>query len=129
MYNFIWPADDPAKVIIFNSLTTALAEVDKDYLDLLELSRFDYDTLPDTLKQFASALKQGGFVLDDEVDELKILKYVYNSNKYNRTGIGFTVAPTMHCNFACTYCYEQAGENENSPGKTPSCRRTCRKNC
>jgi len=111
MYNFIWPADDPAKVIVFNSLTTALAEVEKTYLDLLDLPRFDYDTLPDPARRFADGLKQGGFILDDAADELKILKFAYNSNKYNRMGIGFTVAPTLQCNFACTYCYEQAGEN------------------
>ncbi|MCL6612918.1 MAG: radical SAM protein [Peptococcaceae bacterium] len=111
MYNFIWPADDPAKVMIFNSLTTALAEVEKTHLDLLDLPRFDYDTLPDAARRFAEGLKQGGFVLDDAADELKILKFAYNSNKYNRMAIGFTVAPTLRCNFACTYCYEQAGEN------------------
>lgn len=79
-YNFIWPADDPAKVIVFNSLTTALAEVEKTYLDLLDLPRFDYDTLPDPARRFADGLKQGGFILDDAADELKILKYAYNSN-------------------------------------------------
>jgi uncharacterized protein len=116
MYNFIWPTDDPAKVMIFNSLTTALAEVEKTHLDLLSLPRFDYDTLPDVARRFVDALKQGGFVLDDEADELKILKFAYNSSKYDRMWIGFTVAPTLRCNFACTYCYEQAGENEKRDG-------------
>lgn len=40
-YNFIWPADDPAKVMIFNSLTTALVEVEKTHPALLDLPRFD----------------------------------------------------------------------------------------
>ncbi len=116
-YNFIWPADDPAKAMVFNSLTTALAEVEKTHLYLLDLPRFDYDTLPDAARRFADGLKQGGFVLDDAADELKILKFAYNSNKYNRMGISFTVAPTLRCNFACTYCYEQAGKNERRDGQ------------
>ena len=111
IYNFIWPTDDPAKAMIFNSLTTSLSEVEKTYIDLLNVQRFDYDTLSADAKQFIDALKQGGVVLDDAADELKILKFAYNSNKYNRMSLGFTIAPTLRCNFACTYCYEQSGEN------------------
>lgn len=112
-YNFIWPTDDSERMMVFNSLTTSLVEVGKTCIDLLNVPQFDYDALPDAAKQFADGLKQGGFVLDDEVDELKILKFAYNSNKYDRMGIGFTVAPTLRCNFACTYCYEQSGENQD----------------
>lgn len=112
IYNFIWPADNPEKAMLFNSLTTSLAEVEKTHIDLLNVPQFDYDTLPVDAKQFIDGLKQGGFVLDDAADELKILKFAYNSNKYNRLGIGFTVAPTLRCNFACTYCYEQSGESQ-----------------
>lgn len=113
IYNFIWPIEDPEKVMLFNSLTTSLAEVEKTHLDLLDVPRFDYDTLPADTKQFIDGLKQGGYVLDDEADDLKILKFAYNSGKYNRLGIGITIAPTLRCNFACTYCYEQSGENQN----------------
>lgn len=111
-YNFIWPADDPEKVIVFNSLTTALVEVEKAGADLLNVSGFAYDTLSWDEKQYVNGFRQGGFILDDDADELKILKYAYNSIKYDRMGLGFTIAPTLRCNFACTYCYEQAGENQ-----------------
>lgn len=113
LYNFIWPTDDPGKVMLFNSLTTSLAEVENTHIDLLKFPQFNYDTLPADTKQFIDGLKQGGFVLDYTADELKILKFAYNSNKYNRLGLGFTAAPTLRCNFACTYCYEQAGENQD----------------
>lgn len=112
-YNFIWPTDDPGKVMLFNSLATSLAEVENTYIDLLNLPRFDYDSLPVDTKQFVDGLNQGGFVLDDEADELKILKFTYNINKYNRLGLALTIAPTLGCNFACTYCYEQSGESQD----------------
>jgi len=109
-YNFIWATDDPDKVMVFNSLTTSLVEVGKKYADLLNASQFDYDALSFGQKQFVDGLKQGGFVLDDGVDELKILKYAFNSYKYDRMGLSLTIAPTLACNFFCTYCYEQVGE-------------------
>jgi len=113
IYNFIWPTGNPEKIMIFNSLTTSLAEVGRTYAELLNGPRFEYDALPEDARQFIDGLKQGGFVLEDETDELKVLKFAYNSIKYNRMGLGFTIAPTLRCNFACTYCYEQAGENQD----------------
>ncbi|MHB8918034.1 MAG: radical SAM protein [Desulfocucumaceae bacterium] len=112
-YNFIWPSDEPGKVMVFNSLTTSLVEVGMTHAELLDVPRFEYHTLPEALKQFADGLRQGGFVLEDEIDELKILKFAYNSRRYDRLGLGFTIAPTLRCNFACTYCFEQAGENQD----------------
>jgi uncharacterized protein len=112
-YNFIWHTDNQEKVMIFNSLTTSLVEVRKTYADLLDNPWFDYNALPVDKKHFVDWLKQSGFVLDDQVDELKILKFIYNSNKYDRMDLGLTVAPTLRCNFACSYCYEQSGENQS----------------
>lgn len=112
-YNFIWSTDDPEKVMIFNSLTTSLVEVEKTNIDLLNVQQFDYDALPADKKQFVDGLMPGGFVLDDAADELKILKFAHNSNKYDRMGLGFTIAPTLRCNFNCAYCYEQSGESQD----------------
>lgn len=120
VYNFIWPADDSEKIIVFNSLTTALVEIDKTYLALLNIPWFDYETLPHGIRQFTDGLIPGGFLLADEVDELKILKFTYNSNKYDRRLLGLTIAPTLHCNFSCSYCYEQSDENHTGPNGLPS---------
>lgn len=99
--------------MVFNSLTTSLVEVEKTHIDLLDRSRFDYDTLTPGQKRFVDALGPGGFVLEEATDEQKILKFFFDSNKYDRRGLGFTIAPTLRCNFSCTYCYEQAGENQD----------------
>jgi uncharacterized protein len=112
-YNFIWPTDIQEKVMIFNSLTTSLVEVGKTNIELLNLPEFDYDSQPDSAKDFINALKQGGFVLDDSVDELRILKFAYNSIKYDQMSMAIAIAPTLRCNLACTYCYEHSDENQD----------------
>lgn len=111
-FNYIWPSDEPGKLILFNSLTTALVEISELYAGLLEQSIIDYDAITSFARLFLDGLKQGGFVLEDEIDELKILQYNYNNTKYNRSVLGLTVAPTLRCNFQCAYCYEQPGEGE-----------------
>lgn len=112
-YNFIWPASDAGNVIVFNSLTTSLVETGLRHIDLLTAPRFDYDTLPEAARQFVDGMKQGGFILEDEIDELKLLQFSYNSGKYDRRRLYLTIAPTLRCNFACSYCFEQAAHNQN----------------
>lgn len=113
-YNFIWPVRGQEKVIIFNSRTTALIEVEKTKIDLLTLGQFEYDSLSPDEKKFVNDLKFGGFVLDDVLDEIKILKFTYNNIKYNGLGLGLTIAPTLQCNFDCSYCYEKSIENQSN---------------
>lgn len=111
-YNFIWSIDDPEKVMIFNSLTTALAEVRKSRIDLLNIPQFDYALLPEKEWKFVDELRKGGFVVDDTADELRMVKFNYNSDKYDSPIARLVIAPTLACNFACSYCFEQSDESQ-----------------
>jgi len=110
-YNFTWRTDDPSKVIIFNSVTTALVEAAAQHIHLLECPRIDYCALPPGARSFVDRLKPGGFVLDDATDELQSLKFAVNATKYNSANLRLAIAPTLRCNFACTYCYEQSADS------------------
>ncbi|AGL02256.1 radical SAM/SPASM domain-containing protein [Desulfoscipio gibsoniae] len=111
-YNFIWPAENSDNMIIYNSMTGGLVETEKTCIDLLSADRIDYNSLSPRGKQFIDRMKQGGFVIDDVVDELLILKKMYNSSKYNRSKLPITIVPTMRCNFDCIYCFQHPGEGE-----------------
>lgn len=102
--------------MIFNSLTTALAEVRKSRIDLLNVPQFDYALLPENERQFVDELRKGGFVVDDTADELRMVKFNYNSDKYDSPIARLVIAPTLACNFACSYCFEQSdkSQSENS---------------
>jgi uncharacterized protein len=109
-YNFIWPSDDPQKVILFNSFTTALAEVGRVFAPILECPQIDYQSLSPAVQAFVDRLKPGGFVIDDDIDELALLKFAWDRRKYQSTALGLTVATTMLCNFSCPYCFEKPGK-------------------
>jgi uncharacterized protein len=112
VYNFVWSTDDPEKAIIFNSLTTALAEVKTSRIDLLNIPQFDYAFLPENERQFVDELQRGGFVVDDTADELRMVKFAYNSDKYDSSLVRLVIAPTLACNFACSYCFEQSDQSD-----------------
>lgn len=51
-------------------------------------------------------MEDAGFIVDDNIDELSILKYRYYKGK-NSSAI-INIALTLMCNFECPYCYEAA---------------------
>ncbi len=56
-------------------------------------------------------LKKGGFILENDINELELLKLVRLQGQYNSSSLGLTLAPTLGCNFNCVYCYEEDHNN------------------
>jgi uncharacterized protein len=44
--------------------------------------------------------------MNDNIDELKLIKFRHFNGKFSNESLGLTIAPTLNCNFACPYCYE-----------------------
>lgn len=112
-YNFIWPSDDGDTLLLFNSLSMALREMDTICQELLQTPQFDYTTLTAVQQRYVRQLQPQGFVIPDEVNEEKVLQALYRSSAYDRVNLHLAIAPTLECNFSCTYCYQQPGEMDN----------------
>jgi uncharacterized protein len=106
-YNFIWTAEN-GKKIAFNSLTCALAEIEEDFEEILnDIDNISVDSLDDHKKELVRQMLEGGYIVgDDEVDELKLLKFRNLHGKFFNEHLNIVIAPTLQCNFACKYCYE-----------------------
>jgi len=50
-------------------------------------------------------LIKGRFLIDDDLDELQLLKLRNNTARFNPNGLGLVITPTLFCNFDCPYCY------------------------
>lgn len=105
-YNIIVKTYDD-KTLAFNSTSCALAEVNSDFLHILEnIESLDMNNLDIKTQDLIAQMKEGSFVIPEEVDEIKQIKIMHNKGRYNNIGLGFTIAPTLSCNFKCPYCYE-----------------------
>jgi uncharacterized protein len=95
-------------VLGFNCVSCGFAEFDKDTYDLLKSLDGNGNAKVNMAfpENYLQELQRGKFVVDDDVNEVDALKQLYNSTRYNTSGFGLTIAPTMGCNFRCTYCYE-----------------------
>lgn len=89
--------------LMFNSRTIATAALDRPALDILDTVRQGNEVKETDL---VKEMKRVGFLVDDATDELQQLEMNYNLGKYEKSGLGLVIAPTMACNFACPYCFE-----------------------
>jgi uncharacterized protein len=63
---------------------------------------------PETLADPAvRQLWKSGFLIPDERDELAQLEAQYRHERESRANLSLTIAPTINCNFRCTYCYQE----------------------
>lgn len=103
-YNFIKKYDD--NVIFFNSLTGALAIVDENFLKAYSDVENGNFCIDDISSELFKNMCESGAILDDEVDEIELVKYYRYLGKYNSNTLSLTIAPTLDCNFRCPYCFE-----------------------
>jgi len=105
-YNIILTMDDGTK-IAFNSMTCALAEINEDFIEIIEkIDSLQYEKLDAKQKLLVDKMLEGNYIVHDNIDELKLIKYKHLSGKFNNESLGLTIAPTLSCNFECPYCYE-----------------------
>ncbi|MGB9679662.1 MAG: hypothetical protein ACPL3A_06620 [Thermoanaerobacteraceae bacterium] len=105
-YNIILTMDD-GKKIAFNSMSCALAEINDDFIEIIEkIDSLQYEKLDAKQKLLVDEMLEGNYIVHDNIDELKLIKYKHLSGKFNNESLGLTIAPTLSCNFECPYCYE-----------------------
>ncbi len=91
-----------SEYVLFNTLTNAAAYIDAETKRLLEENP---DAISGDIKEM---FLENGFVVEDDCDERKIVRYHFDKNKYNVNphNLSYAVAMTYACNLKCPYCYE-----------------------
>lgn len=92
-------------VVAYNSYTNSLIKLTD--LEYEEYKSFSKDNSYKLDIDFKDGLYKCGFLIDDSVDELDVLKYRMLSGRYDKRVLALTIAPTLNCNFRCIYCYEK----------------------
>lgn len=108
-YNFFFDFEkDEKKVVAYNARTNSLALMDKR-----DLNKFlDFDKEKNSIsEELLNDLEYGGFIVQDDYDELKEIKYSLFKSRFETSSLGLTIAPTLNCNFGCVYCYEKSSRN------------------
>lgn len=91
-------------LLIYNSATSGIILLNEEYTKKYQQIKEGADI--SQYQDLIAQLEKCGMLVDDSIDEVSEVKIksriVQHSNE-----IDFTIAPTMNCNFACPYCYEE----------------------
>jgi uncharacterized protein len=107
--------------IAFNARTGAVALMTEDnYRVYLELTKkmelgAGVTELNAVESELLKQLEYGSFMYPDATDEFQSLKFMHGSARYDRRLLGLVIAPTMACNMACPYCFENNKRGKMSP--------------
>lgn len=103
-YNVIYTQE--SGYILYNTYTCQSLFLNSELAKLLS----DYDTFIDDLSSihpdFFQALVAGGFVIQNDVDEIEAVEQLRLNSLADPTQYHLTINPTLDCNFHCWYCYE-----------------------
>jgi len=110
-YNFLF--HHKGKEYIFNAATCALAEVEAEFMNVLQSPQ---NISTEDSSELIKNMKDANYIVDDDFDEVGYQKLQNGIGKFASRGIGLVIAPTLNCNFACPYCFEGQAQNLGDSG-------------
>ena len=94
--------DLKGQTLVYNSFSRGVILLDSDNAELLKGS---ISKILDNA-ELRCVLEENGMLVQDNIDELKMLKFVDRYQRMAGRVLSLVVAPTMECNLNCWYCYE-----------------------
>lgn len=102
-YNYIVPFGD--RKILFNGITEAFFLVSPEYEDAYTRILESPDSQGEWAEAFIARMKESGFIVDDDTDELDWVKTKFEALR-NGDQYFLMVLPTYQCNLRCWYCIQ-----------------------
>ncbi|MCB5252813.1 MAG: radical SAM protein [Candidatus Cloacimonetes bacterium] len=103
-YN-VWESVDE-KLFLMNTYTKSVCEIDEKYSSSIRRFLADPNSNQELPPEFVSALCSNGFVVEDNVNEVKILEYAYSASMHRTDIMQIVLLQTLKCNCSCNYCFQ-----------------------
>ena len=89
----------------FNNLSRSFFRVSKELGEKISAMMEDQDYMSGRFPALSKKLKDGGFIIDDDIDEYARAIELYRQEVESKHYM-LTVIPTLNCNFKCHYCIQ-----------------------
>ncbi len=90
------------KYIVYQTASQAILLLDHETLS--KILEGKYYQLPTS---YIRELRKSYILIDEEVNETLIYRYIMYSGKFNTNGFTYLILTTLDCNMECVYCYEK----------------------
>ena len=98
-YNFIYKRGGD-EWVVYNTYSKALI-----VLNDAEMHEYEDGSAFSDAQNMQAAV-DNRILIDSDFNEDRFLRYCHYKTKFDPASLFLTIAPTMDCNFACPYCYE-----------------------
>ncbi|MCP4566098.1 MAG: SPASM domain-containing protein [FCB group bacterium] len=111
LYNHFQPWRD-GLYIAYNAFTGAIATMTGENYAIYQkltakLAQNPLSDLNEEEMELRRQLEYGHFLYPDDRDERESVKFIHSRARYGQSSLALTIAPTMACNMACKYCFEE----------------------
>ena len=106
-YNYVTTLSD-GTALYFNFYTLALIALSPSESSLAQsiLSNPNQHLKNKGASGLKKLFAEKGFLIDDRINEVDLLKKGHFISRLQPNHLSLTIAPTLNCNFGCTYCYQ-----------------------
>lgn len=102
-YNYLFKTERFG-YLLFNSLSNIFLHIPESSVPTLKGLQLHPEKITDLENQ--DQLLQYKVIVDNDFDEISLLKASESIARYSPNTLGLVIAPTLGCNFRCSYCYE-----------------------
>lgn len=99
-------------LLLFNTLSRACLKIQEDEIDIVKKILTNESACSENNNVYQDILIKNGFLLNENINEINIIEYLYNSNYFRNDEINVVLVPTLKCNCKCPYCFEAGYKNE-----------------
>jgi uncharacterized protein len=93
---------------LYNTFSASLLKFDKNTMIVVKkILENPNRCLYSDENKIKNTLIAQGFLVENSIDEFKVLKLAYQATVLSPEKFGLTLAPTYDCNFKCPYCYQK----------------------
>lgn len=104
-YNYTVPYGD--RIIYYNGISRHMFSLNKQEHERIQNLFQDLISFEINFTSVFSRFKEWGFLIDEDVDEMDILRLRNRNEIYSDRQYRLFINPTLECNFSCWYCYEK----------------------
>lgn len=106
MFNILFERD--GHYYIHNTLRGGLHEINAAAFNLCSLAQKDAQLVANIPADLEVKLLSAGYLVPKDTDEdaIRLLRYARLQKSFQNDRLSLVIAPTLYCNFACPYCYE-----------------------
>ena len=111
MYTFLFEID--SKFYAYNTLSNALIEIAEDTYKILLVNKNRHTPLQEKdlgCDELYQTLKENHMITENNRDEFLLYKSIILAGRSINI-LNLTIAPTMDCNYSCSYCFENCKRN------------------